>query len=81
ASRPIERISSLSYVAGGVDARPTEPAYQVFRLFAPDVQRELAAAQAALAGDLGGVNAALTAAGQEPVTPGNTELRPPRPVD
>jgi hypothetical protein len=81
ASRPVERIASLFYVAGGYDARPTDPTYQVFRLFAPDVQRELLAAQAALAGDLGTVNAALAAAGQQPVTPGAAELRAPRPVD
>ena len=81
ASRPIERIASLFYVAGSIDARPTEPTYQVFRLFAPDVQRELVAAKAALGRDLAGVNAALTAAGQQAVTPGDTELRPPKPVD
>jgi photosystem II stability/assembly factor-like uncharacterized protein len=80
-SRPIERISSLSWVAGGADARPTAPTYAVFNLFAPDVQRELVAAQAALSGDLAGVNAALAAAGQHPITPGDVELRPPRPVE
>jgi hypothetical protein len=80
-SRAIERISSLSYVAGGFDARPTAPTYEVFNRFAPDVQRALLAVQAALAGDLGRVNAALTAAGAQPVTPGSVELRPPRPVD
>ena len=80
-SRAIERIASLSSVAGGVDARPTAPTYAVFDLFAPDVQRELRAAQALLSGDLAGVNAALAAAGQQPVTPGHVELRPPRPVD
>ena len=79
-SRPVERISSLGYVAGGVDARPESPAYDVFRLFAPDVQRELLAAQAALGAGLTSVNAALTAAGQQPVTVGNAELRPPRSV-
>jgi photosystem II stability/assembly factor-like uncharacterized protein len=81
ASRSVERISSLFYVASGFDARPTAPTYDVFNLFAPDVQRELAAARAALASDLGGMNAALRAAGAQPVTPGDAEVRPPRPVD
>ena len=79
-SRPIERISALGFVVGGGDARPNAPTYEVFRLFAPDVQRGLLAAQAALDADLKSVNAALTAAGRQPVTPGSVELRAPRPV-
>ncbi len=81
ASRPIERISSLFYVVGGGDARPTRPSYDVFDLFAPDVQRGLQALAAAMRTSLPEVNAALTAAGQAPVVPAAAELRPPRPVD
>ncbi len=80
ASRPIERLSGVAAVAGGIDARPPQPARQVFDLFAPQVQRELLAAQGALAG-LDAVNRALTAAGQPAVVPVAAELRPPRPVE
>jgi photosystem II stability/assembly factor-like uncharacterized protein len=81
ASRAIERISGLAFVVGSTDARPTAQSYEVFRLLAPDVQRALEAAQGALAGDLRAVNAALAAAGQQPVVPGGSELRPPRAVE
>ncbi len=80
-SRPIERISGLGFVVGSTDARPTAPSYEVFRLFAPAVQRGLLAVRAAMAGDLAEVNAALTAAGQQAVVAGSVELRPPRPVE
>ena len=80
-SRPIERISALAGVVGSTDARPTAPSYEVFRMFAPDVQRALLAVQQALRDGLAAVNAALTAAGQRPVAAGDSELRPPRPVN
>ena len=80
-SRPIERISALAGVVGSTDARPTQPSYEVFRLFAPEVQRALATVQGALAEGLGGLNAALTGAGQPAVVPADGELRPPRPVE
>jgi len=81
ATRAVERISSLFYVASGVDARPTEPTYDVFRLFAPDVQRGLAALAETLRTALPAVNAALAQAGQPAVVPAAAELRPPRPTD
>ena len=80
-SRPIERISALAGVVASTDARPTEPSYQVFRLFAPDVQRALLALQAALGARLGEVNAVLARAGQPAVVAVQAELRPPRPVE
>ena len=80
-SRPVERISGLAGVVGSMDARPTRPSYDVFRLFAPDVQRSLLAVEETLRGSLPDVNAALAAAGQPPVVPQNAELRPPRPVE
>jgi hypothetical protein len=80
-SRAVERISSLAGVVGSTDARPTEPSYAVFRLFAPDVQRGLAALAAVMREALPAVNAALVAAGQPPVTAAGAELRPPRPVN
>jgi hypothetical protein len=80
-SRPVERISALAGVVGGTDARPTDASYAVFRLFAPDVQRALAALAAAVTDGLPPVNAALAAAGQPPVAAAGAELRPPRPVD
>ena len=80
-SRPIERISALAGVVASTDAPPTQPSYEVFRLFAPDVQRALRAVREALGGGLAEVNAALAAAGQPTVAPGGAELRPPRPVE
>jgi photosystem II stability/assembly factor-like uncharacterized protein len=79
-SRPIERVSALAGVVASGDAHPTAPSYEVFRMFAPDVQRGLLAAQQALREGLGGVNAALTAAGQSPVAAAAVEIRPPKPV-
>jgi hypothetical protein len=77
-SRPVERLSTLAYVAGGADARPTAAARAVFALFAPDLQRGLTALQAVLSRDLPAVNAALRSAGQTAATAGDTELRPPK---
>ena len=79
-SRPIERISALAGVVGSTDARPTVPSYEVFRMFAPDVQRILLAEQRELRDGLAAVNAALAAAGLRQVAPADAELRPPRPV-
>ena len=80
-SRPIERISALAGVVASTDARPTQPSYEVFRLFAPDVQRALQAVDDAMSTALPQVNAGLTAAGQPAVVPVVAELRPPRPVE
>ncbi|HXY68357.1 MAG TPA: glycosyl hydrolase [Gemmatimonadales bacterium] len=80
-SRAVERISSLADVVGGTDARPTAASYDVFRLFAPDVQRALLAARASLTAGLAAVNGALAGAGQPAVAAADAELRPPRPVD
>ncbi len=79
-SRPIERVSALAGVVASGDARPTAPSYEVFRMFAPDVQRGLLAAQQALREGLAGVNAALSAAGQLPVAAAAAEIRLPKPV-
>ncbi len=78
--RAVERISALMGVVDGVDARPTAQSYQVFDMFAPEVQRELRAAAAALEG-VTAVNAALSQAGQAPIAPARVELRPPKPVE
>ena len=68
-------------MVGSTDARPTDASYAVFRLFAPEVRRALAALEDALGGGLAAVNAALAAAGQPAVVAAGAELRPPRPVD
>ena len=81
APRASERIGALSWVVASTDARPTAQSYEVFRLFAPAVQRALLAAEAALRGGVADVNAALAAARQPQVAPGDSELRPPRPVN
>jgi hypothetical protein len=77
-SRPVERLSTLAWVAGGTDARPTAAARAIFALFAPDLQRGLTALQGVLSRDLPAVNAALRAAGQTAATAGDAELRPPK---
>jgi photosystem II stability/assembly factor-like uncharacterized protein len=74
---PTERLSSLIFAAAGVDARPTAQMYDVFRLFAPEIGRQLVALRRTLARDLPAVNAALTAAGAGAVVPRAVELRPP----
>ena len=75
--RSAERLSSLTFVAGAGDGAPTQPARDVFAMFAPDLQRGLTALNAALTTDLAAVNAALARAKRPAVTPGNSELRPP----
>jgi hypothetical protein len=80
-SRAAERISALAGVVGSTDARPTRPSYDVFALFAPDVQRALRDTQEELDASLPAVNAALATARQAPIVPAAAELRPPRPVE
>jgi len=75
----VERISALTFAAGGIDARPTAPAVAVYQMFAPDLQRQLLALRAVLGRDLQGVNAALRAAGAQTVRPRPAEPRPPSP--
>src|SRR5205823_5186971 len=60
---PTERLSSLIFAASTMDARPTAPMYDVFRLFAPQIQKQLIALADALKRDLPAVNAALKSAG------------------
>src|SRR3989454_9105290 len=40
---PLERISGLVGVVAGTDARPTAQSYDVFRMFAADIQKQLVA--------------------------------------
>ena len=75
-----ERISTLSFVAGSPDARPTAQSYDVFRMFAPEIDKELVALHETLARDLPAVNAALKAANVAAVVPRAAELRPPESV-
>jgi hypothetical protein len=74
---PTERLSSLIFAASTMDARPTAPMYDVFRLFAPQIQTQLVALAQALKSDLPGVNAALRAGGGKPVVARATETRRP----
>ena len=53
---PIERLSALIFGAAATDARPTAQMYDVFRLFAPQIQTQLVALSQALKSDLPGVN-------------------------
>ena len=62
------------------DARPTAQSYEVFRLFAPELQKQLESLHETLARDLPPVNAALRAASLATVVPRAAELRPPEPV-
>jgi photosystem II stability/assembly factor-like uncharacterized protein len=75
-----ERISSLIGVVGGIDARPTAQSYDVFRLFAAELQRQLTALQEVLSRELPAINAAFQGAGATAVVPVAAELRPPAPV-
>jgi photosystem II stability/assembly factor-like uncharacterized protein len=80
AQRVTERLSALSGMAESADGRPPRQVYDVFALFAPELQRHLVAAQAALRDGLPGVNAALKAQKLPAVEPRSVELRAPRPV-
>src|SRR5256885_4039357 len=73
----VERISGLSGMVAGVDARPPAQAYDVYRMFAAELQRQLLALRAALGGDLQAVNRALRAARVSRVLPQAAELRRP----
>src|SRR5439155_1182224 len=75
----VERISGLSGVVASVDARPTAQAYDVYRMFAADLQRQLLALRAALGGDLQAVNGALRTASLSRIVPKAAELRRPAP--
>src|SRR2546429_8808273 len=75
----MERISGLSGMVAGVDARPPAQAYDVYRMFAAELQRQLLALRAALGGDLQAVNAALRAASLSRIVPKAAELRRPPP--
>ena len=75
----VERISGLSGVVASIDARPTAQAYDVYRMFAAELQRQLLALRAALGSDLQTVNAALRAANASRIVPRTVELRRPAP--
>jgi len=77
---PTERLSSLIFAASTMDARPTAPLYDVFRLFAPHIQTQLVALAQALKSDLPAVNVALKSAGAQTVRARAVELRPPSAV-
>jgi len=79
APKLVERISGLSGVVAGIDARPTAQAYDVYRMFAPELQRQLLALRAVLGRELQAVNAALRAANLPRVVPRAAELRRPAP--
>jgi len=74
---PTERLSALTFGAAATDARPTAQMYDVFRLFAPQIQTQLVALSQALKSDLPGVNTALKSAGAPVVRVRAVELRLP----
>ncbi len=71
AQRPAERIGSLVGMVESADGRPPQQVYDVYAMFAPQLQRELAEAHSAIAAVSG---AGLT------IVPGTVELRKPAPV-
>src|SRR2546430_1034339 len=75
----VERISGLGSIAGGIDAAPTAQSEAVFRLFAPEIQRQLEALKDVLTRDLRAVNAAFRGAGATSIVPKAAELRRPEP--
>jgi photosystem II stability/assembly factor-like uncharacterized protein len=77
---PTERLSGLASAASGIDARPTAQMYEVFRLFAPEIGKQLVALRQTLARDLPAVNTALRSAGAPAVRARAVELRLPSPA-
>ncbi len=77
---PTERLSGLVFAASGIDARPTAQMYEVFRLFAPEIGKQLVALRQTLARDLPAVNTALRSAGAPAVRARAVELRLPSPA-
>jgi hypothetical protein len=77
---PTERLSGLVFAASGIDARPTAQMSAVFRLFAPEIGKQLGALRQTLARDLPVVNAALRSAGAQAVRARAVELRLPSPA-
>jgi photosystem II stability/assembly factor-like uncharacterized protein len=77
---PVERLSGLIPQVAGVDAPPAAQDYEVFRLFAPLLERQLSALREALDRDLPAVSAALAAAGAGEIVARAAELRPPSPA-
>jgi hypothetical protein len=67
----------LVFAASGIDARPTAQMYEVFRLFAPEIGKQLVALRQTLARDLPAVNTALHSAGAPAVRARAVELRLP----
>ena len=78
--RVTERLSALGGMAESADGRPPRQVYDVFALFAPELQRDLLGAQAALRDALPGVNAALKAKKLPAIEPRPVELRAPQPI-
>jgi len=74
---PLERISGLVGVVAGTDARPTAQSYDVFRIFAADIQKQLVALKLALGRDLPALNRALRSASAAAIAPRAAEVRPP----
>jgi hypothetical protein len=79
AQRPAERIGSLVGMVESADGRPPQQVYDVYAMFAPQLQHELMEAHAAIAA-LTQVNAALSSAGVPAIVPGTVELVRPAPV-
>jgi len=75
----VERISGLSGMVAGVDARPPAQAYDVYRMFAAELQRQLLALRTVLGSDLQAVNAAFRTANQSRIVAKAAELRRPAP--
>jgi hypothetical protein len=75
----VERISGLGSAVAGIDARPTAQVYDVYRMFAPELQRQLLALRAVLGRELQAVNTALRAASLPRIVAKAAELRRPAP--
>ncbi len=78
--RVTERLSALSWMAESADGRPPQQVYDVFAMYAPQLQRHLESARTALREALPPVNAALQAKRLPAIEPKAVELRPPQPV-
>ena len=78
--RVTERVSALGGMAESADGKPPQQVYDVFAMYAPQLQRHLEAARTALRDALPPVNAALQAKRLPVIEPKAVELRPPQPV-
>src|SRR5205823_4518317 len=76
---PVALRAQFAFLQRLRDTAPTAQSDAVFRLFAPEIERQLLALKDVLTRDLRAVNAAFRGAGAASIVPKAAELRPPEP--